>query len=159
MLIWIAIVCFKKIISDLSIWHESQKAYKRERKRLLNMKKWPCQQLLFGSAIWFPISFHIIDMDARAVRFMNPNQLPHSLRKEKTMRDKQRKRESFLCLYRNRLFSTLDNKSLLWDKHVNTEKHTKQTSQILIISRYEKNVGLVRKHVNSLMIAGGINDI
>lgn len=121
------------------------------------MKKFPCQQLLFGSAIWFPISFHIIDMDARAVRFMNPNQLPHSLRKEKTVRDKQKERE-LLCLYRNRQFSTLYNNTLLWDEHVNTEKHTKQMSQILI-SCYEKDAGLVRKHVNSLMIAGGKSDI
>lgn len=87
------------------------------------MKKCPCQQLLFGSAIWFPISFHIIDMDARAVRFMNPNQLPHTLRKEKTVRDKQRKRkrESCVCLFRNSAMG-------LACKHWETHKIKKKSS-------------------------------
>jgi len=68
-----------------------------------------------------------------------------------------RKRERFyVCIEVD--VSTLYNNTLPWDVHVNTEKHTKQMSQILI-SYYEKDVGLVRKRVNSLMIAGGKNDI
>jgi len=96
-------------------------------------------------------------MDARAVRFMNPNQLPQPEEGKDSERQTERERERFyVCIEVD--VSTLYNNTLPWDVHVNTEKHTKQMSQILI-SYYEKDVGLVRKRVNSLMIAGGKNDI